>query len=549
MLQNKEKEAYSTSDAWFKLLSIEHIQESDLEFPLERDFLIADSPILVVVMAHSGRLVLDGHYYQLKQAAVFVGMPGQLIEIGLNAGDELGVYVIRFQMKTLHSQANNDNLFEEIGIPLFPAQGEISLAPSSVAFGLCKTMLSHWNSHSMADRLRSEAGFQELLSMIFGHQEQKTAIAMECARMELEKNYREEITIDRLADTAGLSRYHFMRLFKGRFGKGVIDYMTELRLAEAKRLMEDEPNLSIRQIAYQVGYKNETYFSSTFKKQIGFSPLIYMKNRQLKIAAYSWVNFGQLLALQTIPYAAPIDQYWTDEYRRKFDFDVKVSLSHQHAFNRTVLKKARPDFILAVDGLVESKEQEQLCQIAPSLFLPWDESWRRHLQLIAEFIGKPAAAENWLASYDEKLADFRKNISPIMEQERVLILGVCRQKLLFWGRRAGTVLYDDLGFKPALQIEEFPWVKEVDSHQLESLEADRIIIQVGDDDVSQLSWRLLERSDSWKKLSAVRNGKVHLTNSCKWFDCPWNEYNAYRHELWLDELARLLLGGTADSLI
>lgn len=430
-------------------------------------------------------------------------------------------------------------MFKDIDMSIFPAQGEISLAPSFAAIDLCKTMLSYWNSNSMADRFRSEAGFQELLSILFRYQEHQAAIGIECARMELEKYYREEITIDHLAKTAGLSRYHFMRLFKGRFGKGVIEYMTELRLSEAKRLMEAEPHLLIRQIANRVGYMNETYFSSTFKKQMGCSPAIYMKNRQLKVAAYSWVNFGLLLALQVIPSAAPIDQYWTDEYRRKFAFDVKVSLSHQYDFNREVLRGAHPDFIIAVDGLIEEEEQEQLRQIAPTLFLPWDESWRRHLQLTAKFLGEPAAAEVWLDRYDEKLADFWRSVPRILGQERVLILGVCRQKLLFWGRRAGTVLYDDLGFKPPLSIEDSRWVEETSVHQLESFEVDRIVLHIGDDDVSRTTWNLLERSNSWRKLLAVRNGRVHLTNSFKWFDCPWNEYNAYRQDLLLDDLRQL----------
>lgn len=81
----------------------------------------------------------------------------------------------------------------------------------------------------------------------------------------LEQHYTEDITIDRLAATAGLSRYHFMRLFKEKFGKGVIEYVTDLRLKEARRLMRGQTKLSLTDIAYKVGYKNETYFSNMFK--------------------------------------------------------------------------------------------------------------------------------------------------------------------------------------------------------------------------------------------------------------------------------------------
>lgn len=519
---------------WFKLLSIERIREGLADMPKARHFLVPDCPVLIIAEASEGRLVLDGHYCQLKPGAVFMGQPGQLLEIGFDAGDagtELGVYVIRFQA----SQASD--------LSMFSAQGDMGLAPSSVVPALCEKMLAYLSLGNIADRLRGEAEFYELLSMIARQREHETAARLEVARLELENHYDQEITIDRLARTAGLSRYHFMRLFKERFGKGAIDYLTELRLAEAKRLMETTRELSLRQIAYRVGYKNESYFSSIFKKRTGFSPAIYLKNRQLRVAAYSWVNFGQLLALQVIPFAAPTDQYWTDEYRQKFAFEVKVSLSHQYDFNREALRQARPDYIVAIEGLIEEEERERLREIAPVLLLPMELSWRGHLRLTAEFLGMPEAAAVWLKRYDEKAAELKSSLAAAAdyERERVLILGVCRRKLLVWSRRAGTLLYDDLEWKPAAGIEDFSWIKEVQAHQLAAYGADRMVIHIGDDEVSQRTWRQLERSGEWRELEAVKNGRTQrMAGGCKWFDCPWNEYNAYRLGEWLDELRAAL---------
>ncbi|MFB9274928.1 AraC family transcriptional regulator [Cohnella cellulosilytica] len=510
----------AASGTTFKLLSIERVCESPPEIRGERTFLVPDSLVLVIAEASEGRLVLDGRYYPLKAGSVFLGRPGQLLELGLHEERGLGVYVLRLQAADLS---------------IFPAQGDICLAPSAVAIGLCEKMAGCLKDGSMAERLRGEAAFYELLSLIARQREHETAVALECARRELENHFTEEITVKRLADTAGLSRYHFMRLFKEKFGKGVIDYLTDLRLAQAKKWMEAEPGLSLRQISHRVGYKNESYFSSIFKKKTGFSAAVYIQNRQMKVAAYSWVNIGQLLALQVIPFAAPTDHYWTDEYRQKFAFEVKIVLSHQYDYNREALRQARPDRIVAIEGLIEEEERARLRDIAPSLFLPMELSWREHLRLTAEFLDMPAAAERWLEHYERRLEEFGRKSS--FSGDRVLAFGVCRHKLLVWGRRAGSLLYDDLKWRPALRIDEFPsWTKEVDANRLSEFEADRLLLHVGEDAVSQQTWRLLERSAEWNGLKAVQNGSVQPLKNCSWFDCPWNEYNAYRFGQWLDEM-------------
>lgn len=490
--------------------------------------------------------MLDGRYYPLKSGAVFTVRPGQLVELGLYPEDKLGVYVLKFETMDALRSEGKERGFDETDMAIFPGQGETSLTPSSVTIGLCESMLFHWNEGSRAGRFRSNAGFHELLALLFRHQEHKTAMALDIVRLELEQQYREEITIERLATMAGLSRYHFMRLFKERFGKGVIDCLTELRLAEAKRLMEAEPELSFREVAYRVGYKNEAYFSTTFKKQTGFPPAIYMKNRQLKVAAYSWVNFGQLLALQIIPFAAPTDHYWTDEYRSKFAAEVKVSLSHQYEFNREALRRAQPDYIIAMGGLVNEQEKERLLRIAPSLFLPSGASWREHLQETADFLDRSNVASQWLARYDEKAEKTRRTAEAVTGQERLLVLGICRHKLIVWGWRAGTVLYEDLRRRAPRGIGQILWTKEVSARELAAFEADRIIVQLGEDEASQNGWRLLERSTEWRELGAVASGLIHITKLCKWFDCPWNENNAYRHEQWLGELGRIF-GGAKEN--
>jgi AraC-like DNA-binding protein len=161
--------------------------------------------------------------------------------------------LLRFQAAAvLQKEAAEANIQP---VSTFPGEGEaIHLAVSTV-IPLVKMIMTHWENGTIADRFRAEAGFYELLSLVLQNEEHKTSIALEYAKFMLERDYTEEITIEVLAARAGLSRFHFMRLIMEKFGKGVIEYVIELRLSKSKELMRELPNASIREIAFQVGYK------------------------------------------------------------------------------------------------------------------------------------------------------------------------------------------------------------------------------------------------------------------------------------------------------
>ncbi|KAA2301707.1 helix-turn-helix transcriptional regulator, partial [Clostridioides difficile] len=76
--------------------------------------------------------------------------------------------------------------------------------------------------------------------------------------------YREDIRIDQMARMAGLSVNHFIRTFKRQLNMTPIEYILKLRMAKAKQLLFSSDK--IKEIAEQVGYKDEHYFSRVFKK-------------------------------------------------------------------------------------------------------------------------------------------------------------------------------------------------------------------------------------------------------------------------------------------
>ncbi|MEF7565239.1 response regulator [Bacillus infantis] len=90
----------------------------------------------------------------------------------------------------------------------------------------------------------------------------------------LVQNYHLDITLQDIADRFYLSREYISRKFKQDFHATITDYLTNIRMEKAKELLSS-PSLKIYEIAYQVGYQNEKYFSKVFKKLTGYTPNEY----------------------------------------------------------------------------------------------------------------------------------------------------------------------------------------------------------------------------------------------------------------------------------
>jgi two-component system, response regulator YesN len=90
----------------------------------------------------------------------------------------------------------------------------------------------------------------------------------------LRSHFQEDINLQTIADRFFLNRDYISRKFKQEFNETITDYLTKIRIEKAKELLGN-PTKKIYEIAYQVGYQNEKYFSKVFKKQTGVTPNEY----------------------------------------------------------------------------------------------------------------------------------------------------------------------------------------------------------------------------------------------------------------------------------
>ncbi len=87
-------------------------------------------------------------------------------------------------------------------------------------------------------------------------------------------HYRENITLDRLADLTFLNKYYLSHEFKKYTGQSPIEYLLNKRLEQSKKLLATT-DISISQVSSIVGFSNSSYFSQYFKKNVGVSPSNY----------------------------------------------------------------------------------------------------------------------------------------------------------------------------------------------------------------------------------------------------------------------------------
>ncbi|MFC5193863.1 AraC family transcriptional regulator [Bizionia hallyeonensis] len=90
--------------------------------------------------------------------------------------------------------------------------------------------------------------------------------------------YTTNITLDAVAEVSNMTKNAFCKYFKKRTNKTYFQFLNELRIENACKLMQTQTDSSISEIAYQSGFNNISNFNRQFKMIKGKSPNNYRKN-------------------------------------------------------------------------------------------------------------------------------------------------------------------------------------------------------------------------------------------------------------------------------
>ena len=90
----------------------------------------------------------------------------------------------------------------------------------------------------------------------------------------IDEHYREEISLEFLAEQFHFSREYIGRIFRAKHGFAVYEYILQVRMKQAVELLRN-PKLTLPVIADFLGYSNANYFSKAFRRFYGISPSDY----------------------------------------------------------------------------------------------------------------------------------------------------------------------------------------------------------------------------------------------------------------------------------
>lgn len=455
----------------------------------------------------------------------------------------LAFYRLRFRM------------LNSAGLPMspdlaLPFSGAVDVTPFSFCIERVQRLYEIREHEGAAAALERQIAFQELmLAAVRGYEarflprldegvlsvpdsegaisltrtDSREAVKRSVARMENE--YREPLTVEALAASAGIGRWAYTQLFKELTGKLPLDYLNEIRIKQAKHLLlatEDR----LGEIAQRLGFSSEYYFSRRFKQVAGLSPGRYRRLQRQEVRVFAPYLEDALLALGIIPVAQYSHGAWgMQEY---------LPLSGVPAFDvangtREDLSRLKPELLLFDDGF-ERWSLDRLSGVAPRLLLEQPgEAWSDKLRGTAALFGREAAAEEALSRYAEETGEARARLASVpggaSARGTVACLRVTARSIMLYAERSGytgPVLYGALGLQSPDMVRRLAHDQRnrlLNPEELASLGADHLFIvfdksqnrQAGDE-------RQLLNHPCWKRLPAVQSGRVYEMDFFAWMN-------------------------------
>ena len=202
-----------------------------------------------------------------------------------------------------------------------------------------------------------------------------------------------------------------------------------------------------------------------------------------------------------------------------------------------------PDLIIVPDFLKEA-DLEALSKIAPTVVVGYGADALTRLGVLAELIGQPEKAKDWIARYEAKAAEKRELVQSSIdkgETASAFILYSDKQFYVYNKQRLGPTLYDALGFAIPPKVTELFADKPDELWEAISIEklpdyaGDRVfLISQNSTDEGKKAAEDLLQGPVWKNLAAIHNGKAYVVDS------HWAMNDPLTLDWLLDEMASLL---------
>lgn len=208
------------------------------------------------------QLYLKGKEIHLKSGHIYF-IPDYSI-VTANCNCYLSHYYVHFKTDSLlNNLLNSISAFSEI-------HADEGTEP------LFNFLLDNLHSEMPANKLAANGALEILLSKFLKNTtfQDGTILKFNDIIQYIKNNISKKFTIKELADMASLNEVYFSNSFSKAIGMSPVQYITEQKLNQAMHLLVTTEN-SIKEICYSLGYSSEMYFSRIFKLKTGVAPTIF----------------------------------------------------------------------------------------------------------------------------------------------------------------------------------------------------------------------------------------------------------------------------------
>ena len=499
---------------------------------------------LLYIAKGEGDLIINGHLSKIERDSLHVLVLGSTVQLRLLSGAHTELYWVAFDWFRLTEKSEAGRAYiREI---TFPLQGKLRAGGSQFkrSFYLLASEADDERFTRKKGLLRQQYLY-DLLDGLLRHAEPSLPDVMEeRLRMTIDymnNHYREEIRVNKLAELAQLHPSYYSQVFKRSMDKTPVSYLTHLRMNKAKEmlLMTDKP---VNDIAADVGYEDEFYFSRRFKETSGYSPTIYTKKNDLNIISLSSPYTDHLFTLGLRPCAAQVHPFMP---LVTIELVLPKHAADSWNISRQAFSDMKPDLIICKDNVLP-KAKAHINDIAPIVPFPWvSKDIFTHLLDIAELVDRKQAAGNWMDSYERKAERVRKKVHATIGGATIAICVARKNDLRMYGaRNIGHVFYRSLQLEWPERIRKaqephpigtgFNWLS-IAPDEIKHYESDYLFMAFETEHDRQRAMELIRSNANWMKHPAVKSNRVYFLDWDKWI-----VYAPYVINQQLEEIERLL---------
>ena len=237
-----------------------------------------------------GKCMLDGNVFLFQKGDIVIINKRVIHEFEINSPDKIVIFLFDYQFLSFaiedECQLKFINPLKYEQLQLTPFIHTVHPMYESIKEILEQIIKLH-KEKSIAYELQLKSKLYTLLYYFYNYTEYKIVTdeatkkkgriqAIQKSIEYMEINMQHEITISKLAEISNVSKFYYIRLFKELTNQTPMEYLTNLRLEYAKRLMENN-SWNITQVSYEVGFNRMGYFARKFKQKFGMTPTEYKK--------------------------------------------------------------------------------------------------------------------------------------------------------------------------------------------------------------------------------------------------------------------------------